>query len=321
MPTDSQNMLAVLKQFPKQCKEALELPKGYAIKGDFNKILVTGMGGSAIGGDMLKAYMHSSKIPVFVNRDYHVPGWVDEKTLVFAVSYSGNTEETISSVTYVLEKKAKVIGVTSGGELVQEVDKCVLVPKGMQPRAALAYLFFPMLGILHNSGIIKVTNDELNELLAALKDVEKFNESGEMLAKKIKEKTAIIYGSERLASAAYRWKTQINENAKSPAFYNVFSEMNHNEIAGCKFLDKSFIAIMLKDKDDHVAIKKRMMLSKEIMEEKIAVEEVEVQGKHLLTKLISTIYLGDFVSYHLALWKRVDPTPVDIIEGLKKKLG
>ena len=320
MPLDSENMLGVIKDFPRQCREALDLPRGISVSGEITSIVVIGMGGSAVGGDLLRAYLHDTKIPVFVVRDYKVPEFVDDYTLVFAVSYSGNTEETLSALKDAKEKGAKIIGITSGGKLEGECEKVIKIPFGLQPRAALAYLFFPMLGVLHNSNIVNVKNSELNEMLAIVKNSEKFDSEGEALAKKIKEKIPIVYASQLLEPVAFRWKTQVNENAKMPCFYNVFSEMNHNEIAGYKGMDRKFVAVLLKDKHDNESIKKRMKICKELMEERVNVEEVEVKGESLLARMISTVYLGDFVSYYLAVWNRVDPSPVEIIEKMKKKL-
>ena len=320
MPLDSQNMLQVIKDFPKQCREALGLPKGISVSGEVSNIVVIGMGGSAIGGDLLKIYLSDTNIPVYVNRGYKVPNFVNENSLVFAVSYSGNTEETLSSLNDAKEKKAQIIGITSGGKLGDECEKVIKVPSGLQPRAALGYLFFPMLGILHNTNTIRVKNDELNEMVDVLRNVDKFSSEGEALAKKLKEKIPIIYASQALGAIALRWKTQINENAKMAAFYNVFSEMNHNEIAGYKGMDRKFAAVLIRDKYDNERIKKRMDVCKEIMEVNVDVEEVQTEGESLLARMFSTIYLGDFVSYYLALWNRVDPSPVEIIEGMKRKL-
>tara|TARA_Y100000310_G_C20651322_1_gene799583 strand:+ start:49 stop:1032 length:984 start_codon:yes stop_codon:yes gene_type:complete len=321
MPLDSQNMLEVIKGFPKQCKEALSLPKGSSIPGEVKNIVVTGMGGSAVGGDLLKIYMRDSKIPVHVNRDYKVPKFVNEESLVFVVSYSGNTEETLSAYFDAFEKRAKIVGITSGGKLADECDNTIKIPSGLQPRASLGYLFFPMLGILHNSNVVRVKNEDLNEMFDILSKVEDFNEKGEVLSKKLRGKIPVVYASERLGATAMRWKTQINENAKMPAFYNVFSEMNHNEIAGYQGMDGKFAAVLIRDKKDNERIKKRMDICKSIMEERMNVEEVHTQGNSLLARMFSTIYLGDFTSYYMALWNRVDPSPVDIIEGMKEKLG
>src|SRR3989338_824690 len=322
MTLDSQNMLQVLKNFSAQCKEALGLPKGISVPSDISNIVVIGMGGSAIGGDLLKAYLlGNGKVPVHVIRDYKVPKFVDENTLVFAVSYSGNTEETLSALKDAQKKNAKIIGVTSGGQLAAECNKLIAIPKGLQPRAALGYLFFPMLGVLHNSGIIRVKNEELNELVSVLNKFDSFNSLGETIAKKIRDKTPIIYSSESLGPVAMRWKTQINENAKMPAFYNVFSEMNHNEIAGYRGIGNNFTAVLIRDKHDNDRVKKRMDICRQIMEQRINVVEAETQGSSLLARMLSGIYLGDFVSYHLAMWNRIDPSPVEIIEGMKKKLA
>jgi len=321
MALDDQNMLKVIKDFPNQCRDALELPRGQSIPGEIKNIVVCGMGGSAVGGDLLKIFLSATDIPVYVNRDYKVPKFVNEESLVFAVSYSGNTEETLSSYRDAYDKRAKIIGITSGGKLAEECEKVIKIPSGIQPRAALGYLFFPMLGILHNTKIVRIKNEDLNEMLTILKDSEKFNDEGESLSKKLREKIPIVYASEKLAAIAFRWKTQINENAKMPAFYNVFSEMNHNEIAGFQGMDKKFVSVLIRDKNDNDRIKKRMDICKSIMEERMDVEEVHTQGASLLARVFSTIYLGDFVSYYMALWNRVDPTPVHVIEKMKEKLG
>jgi glucose/mannose-6-phosphate isomerase len=313
-------MLKVIEEFPMQCREALELPRGETVSGEFANIVITGMGGSAIGGDLLKSCLHKVKIPVFVNRDYQMPAFVDEKTLVFAVSYSGNTEETISAVKDAIERKAKVIGITSGGKLAGMCEKIIKVPAGYQPRAALGYLFFPMLGILHNSGIVNVKNAELNEMLNILKKKEWFEEEGEKLAKKLNGKIPIIYASELLMPSAMRFKTQINENAKLPAYFNVFSEMNHNEINAFRGMDRKFSAILIKDIHDNERIQKRMKICQEVMEERVDVEVIDTQGEWLLSRLFSAIYLGDFTSYYLAILNRVDPSPVEVIERLKQAL-
>jgi len=320
MTLDSQNMLQIIKDFPMQCREALSLPREISVSGQVDNIVVTGMGGSAIGGDLLKTYLSDINIPVYVNRDYKLPRFVNEHSLVFAVSYSGNTEETLSSFNDAKARNAKIIGITSGGKLADECENVVTVPSGLQPRAALGYLFFPMLGVLHNTNIIRIKNDELNEMMDILKKTDSFNGLGEELSKKLKEKIPLIYASEALGAIALRWKTQINENAKMPAFYNVFSEMNHNEIAGYKGIDRKFAVVMIRDRYDHERIKKRMDICRDIMEVNVDVEEVETQGEGLLARMFSAIYLGDYVSYYMALWNRVDPSPVEIIEDMKKRL-
>ena len=320
MVIDKSNYLKVLEEFPLQCKKALELPKGMTVSSDISNIVVCGMGGSAIGGDLLKAYL-SKTIPVIVNRDYGLPKFVDSSSLVFLVSYSGNTEETLSCLKEAESKGAKLIAITSGGELSEQCKKIIKIPSGMQPRAALGYLFFPMMGLLHNSGIIEVRNEELNEMLAALKDTAYYKEHGEALSKKIRDKIPLIYSSQLFEPVAYRFKTQINENSKQPAFHHIFPEMNHNELVGYKHTSREkFVAILIRDKDDHQRIKKRMDIFKSIVERKVEVAEISTKGSYLLSRMFSTIYLGDFASYYLALYNREDPAPVEVIEYLKREL-
>ena len=321
MPIDNSNMLKVIEDFPQQCKTALELPKGISVSGKIDKIFICGMGGSAVGGDLLKIYMHNSKIPVFVVRDYKVPSFVDENSLVFAVSYSGNTEETISAYEDALKKKAKIVAVTSGGQLGIMAKKVVKIPSGLQPRAALGYLFFPVLGVLNNSGIVDVKGKEIEEMFDIISKTDEFKTVGERIAKKIGLRTPLIYASELLGAVAYRWKTQFNENSKVAAFHHAFSEMNHNEIAGYQNVNKQdFIAIFIRDVQDNERIKKRMDVTKEIISTRVDVEEIFTRGDGLLARMFSAIYYGDFASYYLAIANRIDPTPVTVIENLKRKL-
>lgn len=322
MVTDRFNMLEVLDNFPQQCKDALTLPKGITVKGEVTSIVVCGMGGSAMGGDLLKSYLSNEKIPVFVIKDYKVPEFVDNYTLVFAVSYSGNTEETLSSLHDAKKKNANIIAITCGGVLAKEANKVIKIPSGLPPRAALGYLFFPMLGVLYNSNLTDVKNVDLNEMFDLLNQKEGIKAKAEELAKKIQGKTPLIYSSELLKPVAYRWQTQINENAKYPAYHSTFSEMNHNEISAFRSMERSkFLAILLRDEKDHPRIKKRMDVCKQIMEKRIDVAEVNVKGSSLLARMFYTIYLGDYTSYYLALRERVDPTPVEVIEWLKRQLG
>ena len=321
MVLDKSNMLAVLENFPKQCRDALAISKGEKLSKKVTNIVVTGMGGSAIGGDLLKTCLSNTEMPVFVNRSYKLPNFVDESTLVFAVSYSGNTEETLSAYQDALNKKANVIAVASGGKLAELCKKTIVIPSGLQPRNAIAYLFFPMLGLLFNSGLINISNKELNEMLIVLKNVNEFKERAEKLAKSIQGKTPIIYSSDFLEPVAYRWKCEFNENSKQPAFCNVLPEMNHNEIVGYHSMRKDqYIAVLIRDRFDHPRIQKRMDICSNIMEKRIEVAQVHTQGESILARLFSAIYLGDFTSYYLAALNRIDPTPVEVIEYLKKEL-
>ena len=321
MSTDQSNMLSVLESFPKQCEQALNLAKGITVPEGVTNVVVTGMGGSAVGGDILRSYLSSSKLPVMVNRDYSLPNFIGEDTLVIAVSYSGNTEETLSAVQEAQKKKAKIIAITSGGKLAQIVKTVIKIPAGYQPRAALGYLFFPLLGVLFNAGFADVRNSDLNEMLTILKDTSYFREEGKRIAKLIDGRLPIIYSSEQFAPIAYRFKTQINENAKYPAFTGVFPEMNHNEINAVGSLDrKRYVMFFIRNPQDHARIKKRMDICSQILSQKVDVEDIVPRGNSLLARMFSTMYIGDFASYELAIRLHIDPSPVEVIEWLKKKL-
>ena len=321
MPIDSLNYIKSLEDFPKQCKSALELTRGLVIKGSINKIVVCGLGGSAIGGLILKSYLSKVKVPVHVVRDYDLPAFADASTLVFTVSYSGNTEETLSCYKQAVERGCVVWAITSGGRLSEIADNKVIIPSGLQPRAAVGFLFFPMVTLLYSSRVIDITNDELNEMISILKKVPDFKDKGNQIANVIKNRTPVIYSSTILEPAAYRMKCEFNENSKHPAFYHVFPEMNHNEIVGYPHMDrKNFTAIFIRDNFDNDRIKKRMDIIKGIIEKKVDVVEIQTQGKHFLSRIFSAIYLGDWASYYLAVYHREDPGPVDVIQDLKAKL-
>ena len=320
---DKDGMYGVLAQFPKQIEIAVKLGKKIKFEGEIDKIVVAGMGGSGVGGELLKNYL-DLKIPVFVNKGYGLPNFVNSRTLVFVVSYSGNTEETVNAYRAALRKGCKIVCITSGGkliELAEQQGKAVIkIKSGIQPRAALAYLFFPMLNVLHSCGLI---DDPIKDVAGLVKVLRKdvFKEKGKELAKRLADKVPIIYASDRFKAVAYRWKTQINENAKVHAFTNTFSELNHNEMVGYTSLKGYYYVVIIKDESDLPQIRKRMMLTKEIIRKSgVDIIEIGITGGSLLTKMFSAIYIGDWTSYYLALEYETDPTPVDVIEGFKKKL-
>ncbi|MBU0666175.1 MAG: bifunctional phosphoglucose/phosphomannose isomerase [Nanoarchaeota archaeon] len=322
---DTDDMKGAIKDFPKQIKEAYSLGKDVDFQGEINRIVVAGMGGSAIAGDILKSYLSFEKINVDVSRSYDLPIHVDEKTLVFISSYSGNTEETISAYRAALRNDCKIVAITSGGKVKEFAEKnrhkLILIPSGIQPRAALAYSFFPIVKVLENLRIVSNKQADVERLIKAVsKDI--YEETGIKLSEKLVDKTPIIYSSELFAPVAYRWKTQLNENAKTMAFYHLFSELNHNELEGYKNRKGDFHVINLKVDVDNRRILKRMDVTKEILRrEGVDVTDIAVKGDTFLTKLFSAIYMGDWTSYYLALRYKTNPSSVSVIEDFKKKLG
>lgn len=341
LDNDPGQMLAAIWRLPEQCGEALaiakevKLPQSYQ---GFTNIVVTGLGGSAIGGDLLRVYVgDKAGIPVTVNRDYTLANFVGPQTLLFATSFSGNTEETLSAYQQAKHKGAKIVIITTGGKLKELADQdrvpVISIPGGISPRAATGYLFLPTIVVLQRLGLIPdvtgeiteaVTNlQELRELLKPENPVE--NNLAKTLALKLYNKIPIIYGSLGTTEVvATRWKGQINENAKAAAYWNVFPEMNHNEIVGFEApaeLLKNLEVIILRDKADHPRVQKRMEISKTILEKAVSgITEVHSRGNSTLARTFSLTYIGDYVSVYLAALYGIDPTPVKMIDLLKRKL-
>ncbi|MBD3309727.1 bifunctional phosphoglucose/phosphomannose isomerase [Candidatus Woesearchaeota archaeon] len=321
---DKENMYSVIDDLANQCMAARRLASGIKVT-DVSNVIVTGMGGSAIAGDLLAAYLKDEKLPVFVNRDYNLPKFATKRSLVIVSSYSGNTEETVSAFRKALRIGCRIVAIGSGGKVKEICEETktphIKVPRGYEPRAALGFMFFPMLTVLENSKLISSKKADVDKTISILKKPV-FRNMGRELAEKLVDKTPIIYSSERFNPVAMRWKTQLNENVKIHAFYNTFSEMNHNEIMGYVNVKSNYFVLILKDEEDHPRIKKRMTICKELIKEKgVHVMEVTIKGDCFLSKMFSTLYMGDWASYFLAMKYGIDPTPVTIIEDLKKKMG
>ena len=313
-------MLGVLQDFPEQCKEAIRLVRGIKIKDKFSNICVCGMGGSGIGGDLLKPL--AKKTLIFAHHTYGLPSFVNNKSLVICVSYSGNTEEVLSAYAEAKKRKAKIISITSGGKLAGLDKNTIIIPKkykDFQPRSAIGYLFLTMVAVLSSNGLIPSQSAAMNEAVRILHPKQTSKEAF-MIAKKLYGMIPVFYASNDLGAVAYRMKTQINENAKHPAFYHVFPEMDHNEINGFRKLGKKIVTVFIRDKKDLIRVRKRMAVTKKLIKGSTNTIDIHVRGNSLLARMLTTIYLGDFASYYLALMNKIDPTPVDIVEDLKKKL-
>ncbi|MEA2087599.1 MAG: bifunctional phosphoglucose/phosphomannose isomerase, partial [Candidatus Caldatribacteriota bacterium] len=302
---DNANMIELLEEFPQKMRDALRLGEEFIIPTDllptpatstvsapapaknFKNIVVLGMGGSAIGGDLLSDYLADElSIPIVVIRGYNIPKFVDENSLVFAVSYSGNTEETLSALKRCLKAKARIIALTSGGKLAvlaQENNFPVIkVPAGIQPRAAISYLFFPILKALERLGIAKKRNEEIEETHNILQELSKEygaksplkNNFAKKVALSLYQHLPLVYGSEGLLEAvAMRWKTQINENSKWPCFWNVFPELDHNEIVGYEIenkINRQVKIVYLQDKEGLLRVEQRREITRKIIEDKVA---------------------------------------------------
>jgi glucose/mannose-6-phosphate isomerase len=299
-------------------------------------IIVAGMGGSAIGGELLKDWARGkAQMPIEVSRAYSLPAYANEKSLVLVVSYSGETEETLSTFLDAVKKGCMVFCISSGGSLLGFAEKLsapfVRVPSGFAPRAALPYLFVPLLVALEKLGAVSGVSEELSEAISVVGRV-----AGECAPEKSVKENAVkrlavgvngtvpvVYGFGVFRGVAQRFKTQFNENSKIPSKWEYFSELNHNEVVGWERAGKladCFSAVFIRDSAEPDEIHSRIEITKDLMSSGTKLFEVWSQGKGELARMLSVVCVGDFASVYLALLRGVDPTPVKTISLLKAKV-
>ncbi len=315
-------MKSVLDGMERQCQEAVSLGGVISVQPPIRAIVVAGMGGSALPGDLLACYLRDCPLPIVVARDYQLPAWVTKNTLVFIISYSGNTEETVTMLGDAKRRGCKIILISSGGKLRdaarEEKLSWVQIPAGIQPRDATGFMLIPILGILERSGIISL-NKEIDSMLEALR--KDHARQGQEIAKKLVGKIPIIYSSQQMDCIARIWKIKINENAKAPAFFGAFPEVNHNEMVGFTDLQENYYFIFIEDLEDGIRVKKRMMITKKLFEEKgYPVLMIRLAGKSRLARMFSALLLGSYVGYYLALENRADPIQIGMVEDFKQRL-
>ena len=319
---DKQDMKQVLEDFPNQLKAGLKAAEGIKLNKEYKDIAILGMGGSALPGDLLKCFYNDKAVHVI--KDYHLPKYIGKDTLIFAISYSGNTQETISSYREAMKTGADIVAISSGGKIEQiaslNKDPYIKVPSGIQPRQAFGYLFFSMLGVLRQSNIVKIDDNVIDDMYKSLQN-DMYAKKSKELALKVHGKIPLIYSSNRMFIISEKWKISFNENSKIPAFYNIFPELNHNEMNGFDNLNGEYYIILIKDDEDDPAVKKRMDIFKELIKEKnIEVIEVLIKGESKISKIFSGMYMSDWISYYVALLNETDPTPVKMVEDFKDKL-
>lgn len=337
---DRSSMLQLLISFPQQFRQARQIGEGFQLqinRNDVNNIVFAGMGGSAIGGDLIISCINPAlTIPVLVNRNYLLPSFVAQSSLVIVSSYSGNTEEALSCYEAAKAKGAQIVCIASGGSLAQKADQdripLIKIPGGAPPRTALGYLSLPLLVLLARSGFANVGGNDFDETeqLLEQQSTRYAPDTSENLAlnlaNQLKNKIPILYSSaDFLYPVGIRWKGQFSENAKVLAFCNVFPELNHNEIVGWERLPKmltNFQIIYFRDREDYIRNQKRMNITQQILEQVTSpIIELHTEGQSRLARLFSLIYLGDWVSFYLAAINGIDPTPIEKIQILKDRLS
>jgi glucose/mannose-6-phosphate isomerase len=338
---DAQNMIALTHEFPEQCRKGLNIAMQFnppTPRLPIQNVVVTGLGGSAVGGDLLRVLVEDNgEVPLVVNRDYQMPAFVNDRTFVIAASYSGNTEETLSAFEDAQDRGALLACVTSGGELAQRAahygTPVAFIPRGQPPRSAMGYLFIPMLMAAHKVGVIRrdPTGDLQNAIALLEKAREQWNADvpfeknpAKQLAAKLYGKLPIVYGSQAYSTVvAFRWKTQLNENTKIHAYSNGYPEMNHNEILGwvlAKQQVPNLAVVLLRDQMERPKIVARVETTRRLFARAADVHEVFAEGQILLARMLHAIYLGDWVSCYLALLYGVNPTDISYINLLKAVL-
>ncbi|MEW6153317.1 MAG: bifunctional phosphoglucose/phosphomannose isomerase [Actinomycetota bacterium] len=336
---DTEGMLDAAARLPEQITEAAERARGLdnlPEHDDVENVVVIGMGGSAIAGEVLQAaagpYL---PVPVLVFRSYHVPAFVGEGSLVFAMSFSGDTEETVEAVTEAALQGARVVAVTRGGELGYRASSwdapVVEIPEGIpQPRAGLGALAIPPLVVLEEIGLFPGAGHWIelaaDQVMTRRDRLSRPGNQAEDLAQRIGRTIPLIYGGGGLGSvAAHRWKTQVNENAKAPAFWNSHPELCHNEVVGWgqhgDLTRQVITGVNLRHDFEHPQVMERFRVVSEIMSEVVAdICEVQAEGEGELAQLLDLVLIGDFVSVHMALQEGVDPGPVPVLNEIKTAL-
>ncbi|MCL4421474.1 MAG: bifunctional phosphoglucose/phosphomannose isomerase [Candidatus Thermoplasmatota archaeon] len=296
-------------------KDQVRFSKKFTIDKDFDNVVVAGMGGSGIVGRIFSE-LYSEK-PVEVVSDYQLPKYANDRTLVIGVSYSGNTEETISVLNQAQKNNCITVAITSGGKISGMGFQTVLIPGGLQPRSSLGYMLMPIL-----STFLDITNNVRDATFERLKNMDEDHSKEEMLALEIfkGQRIPVIMGFFPFSWVAYRWKTQFNENSKIMAFSNYFPELNHNETMaiGDTFRRDMFEYIAFRGSSNN-RIEKRIEETSKITG--VDFYQVTAEGNSIIEKLFFLVHYGDYVSYHLAKLRNVDPQDVSKIELLKKRLA
>lgn len=335
---DKSNLLRMITESPDQLAAGFALAQGVSIPGKFRAIMVSGMGGSALPGNLFRIYLNDlfkterpqdQPLAIYQNRSYDLPPESFHECLNFICSYSGNTEETIASFEEALKHQLPCIALSAGGKI-EEMAKAHGVPhvklpipyENFQPRVGTGYFFGVMLQILVNQGLVPDTTAQLLQEAETLKQgMTALAEQGRVLAQGIAGKTPVIYTTAKYKSVAMVWKIKFNENAKTPAFWNFFPELNHNEMVGWTLPQGKFFVLMLRDNETHPQNLKRIEITAGLLRKQgVEVAILDMVGGSVYSKVFTSIALGDFASYFLALEYGQDPTPVAMVEELKKLL-
>lgn len=328
---DVSKVIDALERFPEQCEEGIAIGRKFNVNASIKKperIFLCGMGGSGIAGDILAGIFPEKEIRVV--KGYSLPKYVAEKDLVFVVSYSGDTEETVSAFREAVKRGCRIIAVTSGGEIERECFKrgidCVRIPKGAKPRFALGYMLFPIITILEKIKFIEKQNLDLvvknlketrNEIRTAIPMKDNL---AKRIAFKLLDSVPVVHGFGIYEPIVYRARTQFNENAKVVSLSEIYPELNHNSILGWEDgnLARNFSVIIIRDNNESERIRKRIEFTRQLLKKSArSVIEIWSVYPYELSRALSTMYVLDFVTIYLALLRGKDPGDDSLLSKLK----
>lgn len=320
----------LIEKFTKQLSEAMEIGRKATLTPqhhDIRNVVVAGMGGSGIGGNLVsELVLGKMKVPMLVCKDYFLPEFVNEHTLLIISSYSGNTEETIHALEEGINRMSKIVCITSGGSVKTIAEKagldCILIPGGMPPRACLSYSFIQQLYVLFHYRLIDLGFEEgIKDAIKLLdKQENRIQKEAKRVAKKLNKKIPVIYSCAGMESVAVRFRQQLNENSKTLAWHHVIPEMNHNELVGWRTKGK-YAVIFLRNETDYERNQTRIKIAKEVIENYTkTIIEINSKGDSLMERALYLIHLTDWISYFLAEMREMDATEVKVIDYLKAEL-
>jgi len=333
---DPQDALGFAAQQPEQLKHDFDIAHTAVFKRPIYNVVFAGMGGSSLVAELARTWP-VLKEPFEVSKEYSLPAFVDEDTLVIASSYSGNTEETLSALAEARQKGAQIAVITHGGKLLEDAKKhddvLAEIPHCPQPRTSVFYAYRALVEILEAARLIpEASTAELTSLTEPLEratngwkaDIPEQHNPAKQLAQQMAGKTPIIYAGPLMYPAAYKWKISVNENAKNTAWCNFLPEFNHNEFLGWSShpIEKPFAVIDLISSFEHPRVLKRFEVTDRLLSGmRPASINVQAKGSSVLEQLLYLVLFGDFATTYLALLNGVNPTPVDLVEKFKKELG
>lgn len=324
-------MKTLVEGFPSQLQEALDIASKAKLteKNNIQNIIVTGLGGSGIGGTILSELIQNEcQIPVLVNKDYFLPEFINTHSLVIISSYSGNTEETISAMNQAIEKKAQIVCITSGGKILEMAQQhnfdAILIPGGHPPRSCIGYSLVQLIKIIQFNEFVKT--DLISQLQTSIslltEEKEAIKNEAKHIAASLVNKIPVIYSLGTCEGVSVRFRQQINENSKMLCWHHVLPEMNHNELVGWTQKNENIAVITFRTSFDYERTIKRYEICKNIFSEYSAsVTDIFAKGKTKLEQYIYLINIGDWISCYIADIKNIDPIEVNVITNLKNELA